>query len=427
MSDVRFFQGIAINIVGSTVINVGTNLMKYGGRAKPMGILLFAIGNGVSFASFSFAPQSVLAAVSAVQFVSNVVMTFLLFGEKPTARIWLGTAVIILGNLLIVLSSPGHNDDLDATTLLRDYWRGRMRMLFFLGLVTGFWFLAFLFGKLYAMSPLPIGLCGWPRIESREDRSVLNNSLMPAIIFVFMSAMAGSQSVVHGKVVSIQLGAMAAGTAGAAGLGPLIVVVVFWAAMISLWMVQLGRALSIFNGVFVIPLTQACWIAWSIISGGITFQEFDGFTPVTGLGFTAGVSLLFLGIGFMAPRNHRTPKNQQLAATVIEGESIVVFSMPESNSVAAYMNLGGMPFMDAGELVPEVLEVVPFHHRSTIAIASGAHDTLLSTVEKKRVLNRVASLPSTDTDLPWHQPPDPNKQAPPGLRAVELSGRPGGP
>ena len=95
-----WYYGVLMNLVGSICINGGTNLMKLGhtkevylgesssspcrrdeeqtfanqrkGKIWYCGSIFFVIGNIFNFISFSFAPQSLLAALGSAQFVSNV-------------------------------------------------------------------------------------------------------------------------------------------------------------------------------------------------------------------------------------------------------------------------------------------------------------------------------------------------------------------
>lgn len=106
--------GMAINLVGSVLINVGTNLVKYyytlntrrasmcsitdptatttaparisrhGNQVKLwwLGTLVFVIGNLMNFVSMSFAPLSLLAALGSVQFLSNLFFSVIILKTK---------------------------------------------------------------------------------------------------------------------------------------------------------------------------------------------------------------------------------------------------------------------------------------------------------------------------------------------------------
>lgn len=71
-----------------------------------LGAVLLVGGSLVNFASFGFAPQSLLASLGSVQFISNVVFGKVILREIVTRRIIVGTATIILGNTLTLCFSP---------------------------------------------------------------------------------------------------------------------------------------------------------------------------------------------------------------------------------------------------------------------------------------------------------------------------------
>jgi hypothetical protein len=59
-----------------------------------LGFLLFTVGNVLNFVSFGFAAQSLLAALGAVQFVSNVFFARFLLKEPITWKVVAATIVI---------------------------------------------------------------------------------------------------------------------------------------------------------------------------------------------------------------------------------------------------------------------------------------------------------------------------------------------
>jgi hypothetical protein len=118
---------------GAVLINLGSNIVKYGhtlstvaSKAPPveatgcaaricgidraanfriLGWVLFAVGGGFNFYSFSYGPQSVLASLAAIQFVSNIFFGALINGEKVSIRTVLGTMIIVSGTSTIVALS----------------------------------------------------------------------------------------------------------------------------------------------------------------------------------------------------------------------------------------------------------------------------------------------------------------------------------
>jgi len=158
--------GITFNIIGSILINGGQNFIKLGhdirnesnqnvspksvnshvlvkssllthknGRGRMSyiaGVVSYTIGSIANFASFGFAPQSLLAAFGSTQFVSNVFFAKFVLGERVTRRTLLATLAIVCGNLVVVYSysipgSGGHKSTgagdvagLDSNTLSKN-------------------------------------------------------------------------------------------------------------------------------------------------------------------------------------------------------------------------------------------------------------------------------------------------------------------
>ena len=71
-------------------------------RATQAGFLLYKAGNLSNFAALGFAPQSLLSAVAAVQFVSNVVFSYVILKTSTSRRVLCGVAAIITGVVLLV-------------------------------------------------------------------------------------------------------------------------------------------------------------------------------------------------------------------------------------------------------------------------------------------------------------------------------------
>ena len=132
--------GALINVVGNVLINLGTNVVKMGhnhdeqtarlgatsGRGRGCllrsgGWLLFVVGSAMNFVSFSFAAQSLLAALGAVQFVSNAVFAKYCLGEAVSRRTILATGGIVFG-ILLVISSASHRNAVHTVEELLDLY-----------------------------------------------------------------------------------------------------------------------------------------------------------------------------------------------------------------------------------------------------------------------------------------------------------------
>lgn len=121
------------------LINLGTNVVKMGhnqdeeterlgGAQGPRGCLLrsggwtlFVLGSMMNFVSFSFAAQSLLAALGAVQFVANAVFARYCLREAVSRRTILATGGIIFG-ILMVISSASHRNTVHTVQELMDLY-----------------------------------------------------------------------------------------------------------------------------------------------------------------------------------------------------------------------------------------------------------------------------------------------------------------
>ncbi|EER15055.1 hypothetical protein Pmar_PMAR023381 [Perkinsus marinus ATCC 50983] len=130
--------------------------------------------------------------------------------------------------------------------------------------------------------------------------------------FVMLSAMLGAQSVVSGKVLSLIIAeAFTDGHWKELYKGRTFLVLFLWVLAAIIWVIQLNRSLRVFAGAYIIPLTQVCWTSWTMISGGVVFQEFEKMTNWQLPLFIVGTLILFWGVSLLAPRKKRMPQQQQ--------------------------------------------------------------------------------------------------------------------
>mmetsp|Transcript_32872 Transcript_32872/g.85353 ORF Transcript_32872/g.85353 Transcript_32872/m.85353 type:complete len:494 (+) Transcript_32872:63-1544(+) len=355
--------GVCMNASGATAINFGTVLIKFHnevrkgtGPWKSVGLIFFVCGNIGTVSSFSFAAQSLLSAISAIQFVSNLIFAKMLLGDSISQRKLLGTAVLIGGTALIVLCSSKEELDLSADEFFDDYYGGDHRYILVaaitaivLCLVAYFWYLT---------GALPFWFaCILPGMEEKilfvvELPKNYRKPTIP-IVYILLSAMIGSQSVVHGKALAVSIkSALARVEYGIWEVVDLRMLYVIGACIgcSVMWAIHLGRALKLFEGGFIIPLIQVIWTFCTMMSGGLTYREFEAMSGGQLAGFFSGTLVLFAGVSLLAP----TAAERQLAITKEALQEATTDAQPEI--VARTASYGSVTTAAEDEAVP----IIPF-------------------------------------------------------------------
>ena len=90
-------------------------------RTWQTGAALYMGGNVLQFLSYAFAAQSLLLALSSVQFATNLLFAWLMEHVPVPVRSIAGAAIIILSNLLLVIFSSKSSVLLTAEELVKLY------------------------------------------------------------------------------------------------------------------------------------------------------------------------------------------------------------------------------------------------------------------------------------------------------------------
>ena len=90
-------------------------------RTWQSGAGMYLTGNILQFLSYAFAAQSLLLALSSVQFATHLLFAWIVEGVIVPLRSILGAAVVILSNILLVVFSSKSSTLLTATGLLKLY------------------------------------------------------------------------------------------------------------------------------------------------------------------------------------------------------------------------------------------------------------------------------------------------------------------
>ncbi|GMH63129.1 hypothetical protein TL16_g03634 [Triparma laevis f. inornata] len=279
----------------------GSERFKGKGKwVKRFGALMFIIGGVLNFMSFGFAAQSLLASLGSVQFVSNVVFGKFVLGEMVTAKTWLATLVICVGNMLIVYFSNRDSKEYTAGELFmaysQDYKWYCLAVLILL----------FIIQKTYncfkSMADVKLKITGF---IPNYYKTVM------AVCYALFSAILGTQQMLQAKCLSELLRMTFSGNNQFFNPFTYGVIFVYIIATVF-WLYRMNEALQRYDGLFIIPVLQVFWLVFTIVSGGIYFQEFHHFSQTQMIGFVAGVLVVFLGVYLLMPSDKDDDQHHQM-------------------------------------------------------------------------------------------------------------------
>ena len=154
-------------------------------------------------------------------------------------------------------------------------------------------------------------------VHKRYDTAFNKGTPLPAHRYVApasyaaFSAIFGAQSVVQAKCLAILILYYVdrSEPGGLQGFGNMFlnywtyVTLLAWVFFVAVWLYRMNEALGLYDPIFIIPLLQAGFIIFAIISGGIYFGEFSRFQPGHWLFFCFGIFFVCIGLPLLSPKD----------------------------------------------------------------------------------------------------------------------------
>ena len=309
--------GISINVIGATLTNLGTILVKYHstkknniGYFKIIGLCLFGVGTILTFISFAYAAQSLLAGIGSFQFVTNLFFAKYFLDEPFSKFNIFGTFLILISIILLIFSFDARDTREGATNDVKTddiFFYRYYFTLYHLYFIICIFLVSAIFSFFFFLKS-GVGIFWLKNISESILQSELALpqkswvKIVLPLLYLNGSAMICAQSVVAGKMMSLVLHAAIShkDLSYFKTFHPYLPLSV-WIALAILWLTQLQRALRIFSGAFIVPLTQVCWVLWTMLSGGVVYGEFQIMTFTQISMFIFGTLILFTGVIFIAP------------------------------------------------------------------------------------------------------------------------------
>eukprot|EP00181_Compsopogon_caeruleus_P006431 CAMPEP_0184680778 /NCGR_PEP_ID=MMETSP0312-20130426/3687_1 /TAXON_ID=31354 /ORGANISM="Compsopogon coeruleus, Strain SAG 36.94" /LENGTH=369 /DNA_ID=CAMNT_0027131133 /DNA_START=286 /DNA_END=1396 /DNA_ORIENTATION=+ len=264
-----------------------------------LGLAGFVFGTLLSFAAFKFAAQSLLAGLSSVQFLSQVFFSKFILHERVDRYSYMGVFLICMGCVLIVIYGTHETKNYGPEEIAALFGRSPyVCFMLFCGSAS------MVSWVLYNQTKQRIcrnrGGDKWDiKMANMREKQVLG------ALFSFRTAIWGTQAVVLAKALSMLLNQ--ALNPQQNQKSPFVAyqtyfILIGFVGVGSFWLIRLNHALRLFDAVYIIPMLQMNWILFSSLSGGVFYDEFNGWGLKEFGIYTLGVSLILAGVALLCPR-----------------------------------------------------------------------------------------------------------------------------
>jgi len=328
------------------------------------GWALFILGNVINFTALSMAPQTLLSSLGSVQFIANLIFLGCIMGDPVTVRNVCGTLLVILGNTVIIFCYSPQGSGVYTMTELYNFFTSKNYEVYTASTLSFFILFQFItkhvalhwigyvpIPRVYAYKTVekhpsytPLKTCSSPqshfsisvsspegdtipRLRSRyiSDSSSgtqevltptevqytpspaptpVKNSSLFGMFYSMSSAAIGVQALLTGKSLAV---IARISTLGAIDiLDPFniffaLAVCIIFLGTSTFWLWRLSLSLKLFDAMFIIPINQTMWILFSVLSGGIVYNEFANLELEETLWLIGGLVLVLVGVALMMP------------------------------------------------------------------------------------------------------------------------------
>lgn len=251
-----------------------------------IGTVCFVTGSLSTFVAFGFAAASLLAALESIQFVTNVIFAKTVHNEIVTPRMYASTFAIVAGNVLVVLFSEHSAKILDSAQIIHLYT------------LTPFHIYLGCFAVAFVVTESAFRV--YYNARNKGER-LYSHAIIEPTAFCAASALVGAFAVINAKCLSMLIQVASSTDRNEFAMAPFYIILVGWLLFVAFWLRRLDMGFELYPPLFVIPVVQCLFIFFSIVCGGIFFQEFNNFDGGQWAGFTAGVVCILGGVYGLAP------------------------------------------------------------------------------------------------------------------------------
>lgn len=264
------------------------------------GLSFMIVGAMFDFAALGFGAQSIVAPLGALTLVVNLGLAKLIHKEQPTLFDVLATMMILFGCILAVIFAPKQTEFTSVDYLLHRYTQPTF--------------------ALYAM--VILGIIAFFVISLHQTERSLELGETDALEYArlqrfhrfgypTLGGVIGAQSVLFAKSLDELLISTIADVDSYGAFYNHIQTILLLVAMVvcifgQIYYVNMG--LRKWDALYVVPIFQSNWIVFSVIGGGVFYEEFAHFSLLQCISFVSGVSITVLGVYVLSLRK---PKPRQ--------------------------------------------------------------------------------------------------------------------
>mmetsp|Transcript_11866 Transcript_11866/g.21463 ORF Transcript_11866/g.21463 Transcript_11866/m.21463 type:complete len:482 (-) Transcript_11866:1799-3244(-) len=313
-----WWPGIILCIIGSFLLNLGTNIMKVAINSRlelPLesrkrlsqmpqwivGFALFILGTLLNFASFKFAAQSLLSGLSSVQFVSQMFFSKFILHERVDSLAYVGVLAILLGSTLLVFFGQHQNKNYGPEELAALY--GRAPYVCYLITTSALSCLAWI---VYNNIKRKVRQSCHPPLEIFSLSAATNQQKYSlALLYALRTGIWGAYAVTLAKSLSMLLSQLVSPIPE--HINPLYTpetyfILLAFVASAVYRLVRLNQALKMFDAVYMVPMLNIAWILFASVGGGIYYEEFADWGIAQYGMYVFGFCTILGGVVLLCPR-----------------------------------------------------------------------------------------------------------------------------
>ena len=294
---------------------------------RVLGTVIFVLGNILTFGSFGFGAQSLLASLESIQFVSNLFFAKYVHHSVVSIRMIIATLSIVGGNVMVVIFADHTAVLFTSNQMIHLYvtntiYHVYMVVGFLIFVATTYTYLKYYNSRVVLRKPL-----------------LWNHSFVEPFCYACSSAIIGTQAVLNSKCMALLIQVTLSGKQNEFASWYIYFILAIWLMLVSYWLNRLDKGLMLYPPLFIIPVMQVFFVFFAIICGGLYFEEFLEFSVSQFIGFSIGVSMILTGVYGLAPLDMVLKLPAEHAEEEEDSKVVSDLEAPGPNSLVILSNI----------------------------------------------------------------------------------------